>query len=184
MEFTNEQLIEKLQHRIAVAANYPDLEEAQLDAAIFSIALASLTAEPVFFITVEGDDWIQAGRIPGSEFDFNNLPDGVVNLYAAPPAPVTIDERAAFNAWNNEDNLPGAGVGAKNAAWLAWQARAKLGSPPAPVVPDKMTYQDGVLFVLNNDMSSIERGTVAMRAWNACRAAMLASAPALNKGEH
>lgn len=43
----------------------------------------------------------------------------------------------------------------------------------APVVPDKMTYQDGVLFILNNDMSSIERGTVAMRAWNACRAAML-----------
>lgn len=42
-----------------------------------------------------------------------------------------------------------------------------------PVVPDKMNYQDGVLFVLNNDMSSIERGTVAMRAWNACRAAML-----------
>ncbi|HFQ8150847.1 TPA: hypothetical protein ACHS84_002376 [Klebsiella aerogenes] len=41
------------------------------------------------------------------------------------------------------------------------------------LVPDKMTYQDGVLFVLNNDMSSIERGTVAMRAWNACRAAML-----------
>ncbi|EMO3781045.1 hypothetical protein RJ528_000651 [Klebsiella oxytoca] len=47
---------------------------------------------------------------------------------------------------------------------------------PAPVVPDKMNYQDGVLFVLNNDMSSIERGTVAMRAWNACRAAMLAAA--------
>ncbi|HHT0023803.1 MULTISPECIES: hypothetical protein [Klebsiella] len=45
------------------------------------------------------------------------------------------------------------------------------------LVPDKMIYQDGVLFVLNNDMSSIERGTVAMRAWNACRAAMLAAAP-------
>ncbi|MFL3338192.1 hypothetical protein ACJ0NE_08630 [Klebsiella oxytoca] len=41
------------------------------------------------------------------------------------------------------------------------------------LVPDKMNYQDGVLFVLNNDMSSIERGTVAMRVWNACRAAML-----------
>lgn len=40
------------------------------------------------------------------------------------PAPVVPDERAAFNAWNNEDNLPIAGVGAKNAAWLAWQARA------------------------------------------------------------
>lgn len=44
------------------------------------------------------------------------------------------------------------------------------------LVPDKMIYQDGVLFVLNNDMSSIERGTVAMRAWNACRAAMLQGA--------
>ncbi|MDT7076450.1 DUF551 domain-containing protein [Citrobacter amalonaticus] len=55
---------------------------------------------------------------------------------------------------------------------------------PAPVVPDKMTYQDGVLFVLNNDMSSIERGTVAMRAWNACRAAMLqGSQPVSNRDE-
>lgn len=44
-------------------------------------------------------------------------------------------------------------------------------APPAPVMPDKMSYQDGVLFVLNNDMSSIERGAVAMRAWNACRSA-------------
>ncbi|EIS6467657.1 DUF551 domain-containing protein [Escherichia coli] len=46
-EFTKEQLIEKLEHRIAVTANYPDVEEAQLDAAIFKIALASLEAEPV-----------------------------------------------------------------------------------------------------------------------------------------
>ncbi|WP_193147553.1 hypothetical protein [Serratia marcescens] len=34
-------------------------------------------SEPIFFIEVEGDDWINAGRIPGSTFDFNNLPDGV-----------------------------------------------------------------------------------------------------------
>lgn len=46
-EFTKEQLIEKLRHRVAVTANYPDVEEAQLDAAIFKIALASLEAEPV-----------------------------------------------------------------------------------------------------------------------------------------
>lgn len=49
-------------------------------------------------------------------------------------------------------------------------------APPAPVVPEKMSYQDGVVFVLNNGMSSIERGTVARRAWNACRAAMLQGA--------
>ena len=48
-------------------------------------------AEPVFFIEVEGDDWIQAGRIPGSTFDFNNLPDGINKLYATPPAPVVPD---------------------------------------------------------------------------------------------
>ena len=49
------------------------------------------------------------------------------------------DERAAFNAWNNDENLPIAGVGAKNAAWLAWQARAELGRSLAvnsPVTPD------------------------------------------------
>ena len=56
---------------------------------------------------------------------------------------------------------------------MAKEVNKLLGRKPAPVVPDKMNYQDGVLFVLNNDMSSIERGTVAMRAWNACRAAML-----------
>lgn len=45
--------------------------------------------EPVFFIEVEGDDWINAGRIPSSTFDFNNLPDGINKLYVAPqPAPV------------------------------------------------------------------------------------------------
>lgn len=43
-KFTREQLIAKLQHRIAVTANYPDVEEAQLDATIFKIALASLDA--------------------------------------------------------------------------------------------------------------------------------------------
>ncbi|MGS5320067.1 DUF551 domain-containing protein [Escherichia coli] len=52
-----------------------------------------------------------------------------INKYASQLAvvPVGLDERAAFNAWNNDENLPIAGVGAKNAAWLAWQARAELG---------------------------------------------------------
>ncbi|HIE9385299.1 TPA: hypothetical protein ACXRZ0_001744 [Klebsiella pneumoniae] len=49
-------------------------------------------SEPVFFIEVEGDDWINAGRIPGSAFDFNNLPDGINYLYAA-PQPLTDAER-------------------------------------------------------------------------------------------
>lgn len=54
-------------------------------------------AEPVFFIEIEGDDWIQAGRIPGSTFDFNELPDGIVKLYAATPAPVVPEEATPDN---------------------------------------------------------------------------------------
>lgn len=46
-EFTKEQLIEKLERRLAVTTHYPDVEEAQLDAQIFKIALAVLTEYPV-----------------------------------------------------------------------------------------------------------------------------------------
>lgn len=68
---------------------------------------------------------------------------------------------------------------------IEFMAEAPLYRHAQPaLVPDKMNYQDGVLFVLNNDMSSIERGTVAMRAWNACRAAMLqaGNSPAIPEG--
>ncbi|WP_338843863.1 DUF551 domain-containing protein [Citrobacter europaeus] len=54
--------------------------------------LASRNAEPVFFIEVDGDDWIQAGRIPGSTFDFNNLPDGVNKLWASPQPAAVVPE--------------------------------------------------------------------------------------------
>lgn len=65
----------------------------------------------------------------------------------AQPAPVVPDERAAFNAWNNEDNLPIAGVSAKNAAWLAWQARAELAGN-SPVI------QDGLIAAVNRLLDS------------------------------
>lgn len=48
--------------------------------------LAVKEAQPVFFIEIEGDDWINAGRVPGSTFDFSNLPDGINHLYTATPA--------------------------------------------------------------------------------------------------
>ncbi|EDQ6176526.1 hypothetical protein S547_003583 [Salmonella enterica subsp. enterica serovar Minnesota] len=86
---TREQLIEKLQNRIAVTANYPGVEEAQLDAAIFKIALASLEAKPIgaFHIAdqqVDGTtDYIKDGEWP--------IDNGVIEVYAAPPAPVVPD---------------------------------------------------------------------------------------------
>ncbi len=53
-EFTKEQLIEKLERRLAVTTHYPDVEEAQLDAQILKIALAALTAEPVAHLVCDG----------------------------------------------------------------------------------------------------------------------------------
>ncbi|WP_392449579.1 hypothetical protein [Edwardsiella piscicida] len=106
------------------------------------------------------------------EAERSGLP--VAPLYTAQPAPAVIDERALFDAWNNEDNLPIAGVGAKNAAWLAWQARSQLASlpSPAPVVPEKM--------IADPEADVIDPGFIA--GWNACRAAMLNS-PSASKGE-
>lgn len=40
------------------------------------------------------------------------------------PAPVVTDERASFNAWNNDTDCPLAGLTVKQAAWLAWLKRS------------------------------------------------------------
>ncbi|EBE4568292.1 protein Eaa [Salmonella enterica] len=126
------------------------------------IALASLEAEPIgaFHIAdqqVDGTtDYIKDGEWP--------IDNGVIEVYAAPPASVVPDERAAFNAWNNEDNLPIAGVGAKNAAWLAWQARASLcGNSALNVPPERPADSSN-----GDDIEAwFDEG------WNACRSAML-----------
>jgi hypothetical protein len=70
-----------------------NLGYAMADAAkVIDMAIASFDAGPVFFIEVEGDDCIPAGRIPGSTFDFKKLPDGINKLYAA-TQPVTKRDR-------------------------------------------------------------------------------------------
>lgn len=57
------------------------------------LALAAMDSKPVFFIEVEGDDWINAGRIEGKNRpDLGLLPDGINYLYAA-PRPLTDAER-------------------------------------------------------------------------------------------
>lgn len=46
-------------------------------------------------------------------------------------------------------------------------------TPPVPVVPEEMNFSTACNFVQINGMAKEERTTLAMRAWNACRAAML-----------
>ncbi|HCP3633712.1 TPA: DUF551 domain-containing protein [Escherichia coli] len=110
------------------------------------IALASLEAEKVTLYRERNPyNGMTTGWQELTEQEYEFVKDNASEnaefrtVYTAPPATVVPDERAAFNAWNNDENLPIAGVGAKNAAWLAWQARAELGRSLAvnsPVTPD------------------------------------------------
>ncbi|EAA5284935.1 hypothetical protein I5X18_000324 [Salmonella enterica] len=132
---TKERLL-KIQHwRETYGADSNVMLPAEEAAELARIVLAALTAEPVFYIEVEGDDWTQAGRIPGSTFDFSNLPDGINKLYAAPPAPVIPDDwvmvpkeptQAMIKAWLSEvANFRGHAAGYKAALAAAPQQEVK-----------------------------------------------------------
>lgn len=77
-EFTKEQLIEKLERRLAVTTHYPDVEEAQLDAQIFKIALAALTEQPAGFYraSLHGDGYYFANSMEQTP--------GTIPLYRMP----------------------------------------------------------------------------------------------------
>ncbi|EGL0769096.1 DUF550 domain-containing protein [Salmonella enterica subsp. enterica] len=53
------------------------------------------------------------------------------------------------------------------------EPRLHIKEQPAPVVPEEMNFSTACNFVQINGMAKEDRATLAMRAWNACRAAML-----------
>lgn len=65
-------------------------EDAANALAAMKLALASLEAEPVFEVEVSGNHWLNAGPVDDS--DFSGMPDGVNQLYSAPPAPVSVPD--------------------------------------------------------------------------------------------
>ena len=148
------------------------------------MALAAMDSEPVAI--VEPSDYVTAAQLVGEgpvRKAVHELYEGALRigdkLYRhAQPAQTGVDDDVRniiglleTNEW--AEHCTETVLGSRLEAEIT---RLVGSAQTAPVVPDKMNYQDGVLFVLNNDMSSIERGTVAMRAWNACRAAMLQGA--------
>ncbi|EAT1809069.1 hypothetical protein EJQ74_24435 [Salmonella enterica] len=139
------------------------------------IALAALEENEFIPKNLDKELGVVGVALPESKEEFNfqierwiqRLIDRVIRYadeFKEQPTPVVPDERAAFNAWNNEDNLPIAGVGAKNAAWLAWQARASLcGNSALNVPPERPADSSN-----GDDIEAwFDEG------WNACRAAML-----------
>lgn len=136
IEFTKEQLIEKLQRRVAVTANYPDVEEAQLDAAIFKIALASLEAEPVGYIDAEYADLIKSGNIESCSV-YAESGEGCCPAYTAPPAPANAEPVAWL--WSHRKHpsevtlvRPEDDERAEGAHWSGWSCQALYGVQPAP----------------------------------------------------
>ncbi|EOV6597243.1 DUF550 domain-containing protein [Salmonella enterica subsp. enterica serovar Kentucky] len=95
---TREQLIEKLQNRIAVTANYPGVEEAQLDAAIFKIALASLDAETVRYLNKFSGTCVTLEQQPNAADDVAVY----IPLYAAPPVPERERIRREHAEWSDK----------------------------------------------------------------------------------
>lgn len=157
--FTKEQLIAKLQHRLAVATKYPDLEEAQFDAAIFKIALASLEAEPVGWRWSYGGktNWRLQDSTPGAGNN-QNLNRVIQPLYTATPAPVVPDIQHS-----------------ERFDWTFGQWAEHLGGRHQNNDPG-CYYEFGSFMAVAEMMRQF--GNVQRKVgWNACRAAMLQSEP-------
>ncbi|MEB2474782.1 hypothetical protein QMM96_04890 [Citrobacter freundii] len=176
-EFTKEQLIEKLQHRISVASGFPESEKAQMDLELARIALASLEAEagvnhqPVAwqykeYVHVRGLGYLWREKLdcefPGAECE--TLKD-VVPLYIAPPAPVSVMDEAQSrelfekncmanierNKWHPDlyAHLPA------REQWAAWEACRSVMLQGAEPVTTANKLRDAVEIIRN---SGIEIG--------------------------
>lgn len=186
--FTEEQLIEKLQHRIAVAANYPGVEEPELDATIFKITLTSLEREQV---RREHAEWSDAtfGDV-GPIGPLKHLSKEALEA-AAEPDDLSEWADMQFLLWDAQRR---AGISdvqitlalteklAINKA-RQWpepkdgEPRLHIKEQPAQVVPDEITSASAPeVFEIAAEAERLGLcGTYASYAvgWNACRAAML-----------
>lgn len=146
-----------------ITANYPGVEEAQLDAAIFKIALAALDAEPVGEVSEKRHGLVMDGtvdlggkstyRIIKGEKAMKRLPLGT-KFYIAPPAPVVDADPVVFT---DERNLHHIARGRETS--LIWgKQNQEVGdiplyrhAPPAPVdnefIPKNLDKALGVVGV-------------------------------------
>ena len=141
---------------------------------------AAMDSEPVFFIEVEGDDWINAGRIEGrNRPDLGLLPDGINYLYAAqPPVPELTATVERLNASGYE--YEGGEVTPQNVAAVVVMLLQQLddavqcrNAQPAPVVQLVPEEPPEHLLPKGNSRDATYRRGAAIQAWKQCRAAML-----------
>lgn len=112
----------------------------------FKLALASLEAEPVYFVEIEDGQDTNAGRIEGKNRpDLSLLPDGINHLYASPPAPGAINAEPVAWLWSNRKHpsevtlvRPEDDEKAEAAQWSGWSYKALYAETPVPVVPAEL----------------------------------------------
>ncbi|HEJ9146345.1 TPA: hypothetical protein SML79_000309 [Serratia marcescens] len=152
----------------------------------FDELAANREAQPVFFIEIEGDDWINAGRIESKNRpDLGLLPDGINLLYAAPPAPANTHPAAwemrhwnsGYNMWHDWERITAeqhAEMSVQHAADNDYEFRVLYDAPPAPAVPDEIS---SAIRHLKDTLVACNRfnycADAVQRVENACRAAML-----------
>ena len=195
--FTKEQLIARADHLLCVGkafiAEHPEYDGMAKDVELFKIALASLEAEPVYFVEIEGDQDINAGRIQGKERpDLGALPDGINFLYANPPL---VNSDPIYQVQYGDDWRDVERAQYDDHAAHDSPVRVLYTAPPARVVPDDLARafisaiekEQDRLFgedYLMDSKDCIDVIREEMERLNACRAAMLqGSQPVSNRDE-
>ncbi|HIF5739657.1 TPA: DUF551 domain-containing protein [Enterobacter kobei] len=153
-EFTKEQLIEKLQHRISVASGFPESEKAQMDLELARIALASLEAEAVCVIDQSNLDYLKSGS-DADVWPASRTEMGDVLLYrSAPPAPVSVPD-----AMEMDDDFDSAFEHGKAVGWSACRAAILQGAEPVqgwiPCSDRMPTKNDRVLIFINFNSDTV-----------------------------
>ncbi|WNS34705.1 hypothetical protein RQP58_08390 [Enterobacter asburiae] len=104
-EFTKEQLIERLQHRISVASGFPESEKAQMDLELARIALASLEAEAYGYVHKAAYEQAGSCGLSSDHEAYRDSPTHIA-VYTVPPAPVSVpDEDLLHMAASAIDDL-------------------------------------------------------------------------------
>lgn len=140
------------------------------------IALASLEAEAVAYMQIDGDDVEYNGHN-----EFSGGGKGVP-LYTATPAPAPVNAEPVAWLWSHRKHpsevtlvRPEDDELAEGAHWSGWSCQALYAAPPATVsVPAAMEIDDDF-------DSAFEHGKAV--GWNAYRAAMLQAEPVSNSDE-
>ncbi|MFO3949522.1 hypothetical protein AAHD34_18610 [Enterobacter hormaechei] len=123
-EFTKEQLIERLQHRISVASGFPESEKAQMDLELARIALASIEAEAYGYVHKAAYEQAGSCGLSSDHEAYRDSPTHIA-VYTVPPAPVSVPA-----AMEMDDDFDSAFEHGKAAGWNAYRAAMLQGAEP------------------------------------------------------